>query len=98
MFCSLEPFKDTTMMLQRDKATLSQYIPTKAKAKAYHRRKVQAMTPIHKIKRVEFSCWALRDYGRALTGHSVRGRLISNPSVECTPREDNAENYWVGWS
>ena len=70
MFCNLEPFKDTTMMLQQDKATLSQYIPTKAKAKAYHRRKVQAMTPIHKIKRVEFSCWALRDYGRALTGQA----------------------------
>ena len=26
-----------------------------------------------------------------------QGRLISNPRVECTPREDNAENYWVGW-
>ena len=26
-----------------------------------------------------------------------QGRLISYPMVECTPREDNAENYWVGW-
>ena len=39
--------------------------------------KIQAMTPIHKIKRVEFSHWALREYRRAVTGHSVWGRLIN---------------------
>ena len=35
----------------------------KSGAKAYHRRKVQAMTPVHQARRVEFSRWALREYG-----------------------------------
>ena len=70
-----------------------------AGARAYHRRKIQAMTPIHMIKRVEFRCWVLREYGRAVTGDSVWGRLINTDFSAMVKRNGilNTKNHVV-WS
>lgn len=49
----------------------------KSGAKAYHRRKVQAMSEEHKEKRVQFARWALEEYGQVVNGNTTWGRLIN---------------------
>ena len=49
----------------------------KAGLKPLHKRKVQAMKPEHKVRRVQFATWALREYGRQVHGNTVWGRIIN---------------------
>ena len=49
----------------------------RAGAKAYHRRKVQAMKPQHHMDRVRFATWALSKYGKVVNGNTAWGRLIN---------------------
>ena len=45
--------------------------------KAYHKRKVQAMTPEQEGRRVTCSNWLLDNYGRRVDGRTVWGRLLN---------------------
>ena len=80
------------------RTTVQNYL-RKSGAKAYHRRKVQAMTPVHQARRVEFSRWALREYGRDVTGHSVWGRLVNTDFSAMVKKNGNlnSKNHVV-WS
>ena len=49
----------------------------KAGLKPLHKRKVQAMKPEHKVRRVQFATWALREYVRQVHGNTVWGRIIN---------------------
>ena len=49
----------------------------KAGAIAYHRKKTQAMKPLHQQNRVKFATWALNQYGKAVNGNTTWGRLVN---------------------
>ena len=53
-------------------------IMKKQGAKAYHKRKVQKMTPLHMEKRVKFARWALQQYGTGLGPRCVWRRLLNS--------------------
>ena len=44
-------------------------------------RKVQAMSPVHHKRRVQFSRWALREYWIAVTGNTVWVCLVNTDSL-----------------
>ena len=46
--------------------------------KAFHKRKVQGMKPDHKVDRVRFARWALRQYGRGTGPGSMWRRLLNS--------------------
>ena len=51
--------------------TTVQTILKKAGARPFHKRKVQAMTQVHKEKRVQFARWALEEYGLVVNGNTT---------------------------
>ena len=52
-------------------------IMVKNKARAYHKRKVQKMSPVHMEKRLRFAWWALNQYGSSMGPSSVWRRLLN---------------------
>ena len=63
-------------MVGTSKDTVRRYLK-KSGAKAYHRRKVQAMKSEHRDKRIEFARWALQQYGVVINGNTTWGRLVN---------------------
>ena len=63
-------------MVGVSQSTVKNYLK-KCGARAYHRRKVQAMSEEQKVKRVQFARWALEEYGQVVNGNTTWGRLIN---------------------
>lgn len=51
--------------------------------RAYHKRKVQGMKDDHKLDRVKFAKWALRQYGRSFGPGSVWRKLLNSDFSAC---------------